>query len=396
MPSVTASGPTPPPRLPARSELELRRRQRQGRLRVRSVAAFRRLVAAEGLAEAYGATDVLVAANAEFSDQASLHLSLGPTDPPIRLRDPELEGVACLALGSAGELVLPIGSAPNASERRGGAQVLARLLAGQRLAFRAGGEATELQPRRALQTELDLERIGAGRLVLARGIVENGLVAVSTAPGLLRSPLGPLLGPLGNGLVSCSGADSIGLAMPGLGLLGPGSPLLVAGGLGWVLGCGGAHQPRPQRQASGHARGPGAVAAVSVDLHEIDPRWLRACFFEGHGSALLVAVAAPIPLINAKVAQAAALSDEQLELPVLDLSVPRRIKPNLGWVSHAAARSGAISVRGQTVPTAPAHSPRLAAELAAELVERLEQDRFPLRLPPRPLTQRSALVPLEG
>ncbi|MFN9944274.1 MAG: homocysteine biosynthesis protein, partial [bacterium] len=123
--------------------------------------------------------------------------------------------MACLALGSAGELVMPIGSAPNASERRGGAQVLARLLAGQRLGFRAGGEATELQPRRALQTELDLERIGAGRLVLARGIVENGLVAVSTAPGLLRSPLGPLLGPLGNGLVSCSGADSIGLAMPG-------------------------------------------------------------------------------------------------------------------------------------------------------------------------------------
>jgi uncharacterized protein (DUF39 family) len=184
--------------------------------------------------------------------------------------------------------------------------------------------------------------------------------------------------------------------MPGLGLLGPGSPVLVAGGLGWVLGCGSAHQPRPQRQASGHARGPGAVAALSVDLHALDPRWLRACFFEGHGSALLVAVAAPIPLINAKVARAAALPDRQLELPVLDLSVPRRVKPNLGWVSHEAARSGSISVKGRLVSTAPAHSPRLAAELAEELILRLRQDRFPLRLPSRQLSERSALIPLEG
>ncbi|MFO0016424.1 MAG: homocysteine biosynthesis protein [Synechococcaceae cyanobacterium] len=396
MPAASAPLPTPPPRLPSRSETELRRRQRRGQLRVRTAAAFRQLVASAGLAEAYAATEVVVAANAEFSDLASLHLSLGPSDPPIRLRDAELDGVAALVLGSGGELVLPIGSAPTAPERHGGAQVLARLLAGEQLAFRAGGEATELQPRRALQTELSLERIGAGRLVLARGIVENGLVAVSTAPGLLRSPLGPLLGPLGNGLVSCSGADSIGLAMPGLGLLGPGSPVLVAGGLGWVLGGGSGHQPRPQRQASGHARGPGAVAALSVDLHALDPRWLRACFFEGHGSALLVAVAAPIPLLNAKVAQAAAFSDRQLELPVLDLSVPRRVKPNLGWVSHEAARSGAITVKGQRVSTAPAYSPRLAAELAAELILRLEQGSFPLHVPPEPLTTRSALVPLEG
>ncbi|MEB3167689.1 MAG: homocysteine biosynthesis protein [Cyanobium sp.] len=388
--------PTPPPRLPGRSETELRRRQRQGRLRVRTAAAFRQLVEAEGLAEAYAATDVVVAAQAEFSDQATLHLGLGPCDPPIRLRDAELDGVAALVGGSAGELVLPIGCPPNAPERRGGAQLLERLLAGQQLPFRASGEATELQPRRALQTELDLERIGTGRLLLARGLVENGFVAVSTAPGLLRSPLGPLLGPLGHGLVSCAGADSIGLAMPGLGLLGPGSPLLVAGGLGWVLGCGSGHQPQSQRQASGHARGPGAVAALSVDLHALDRRWLRACFFEGHGSALLVAVAAPIPLINAAVAQAAARPDRLLELPVLDLSVPRRIKPNLGWVSHEAARSGVISVAGQNVPTAPAHSPRLAAELALELIQRLEQNRFPLRLPLEPLTRRNALVPLEG
>ena len=81
-----------PESLPERSEAELLQRQRRGLLRVRLAAEYRNLVREQGLAAAYQDTDVVVAANAEFTDQASLHLGLGPTDPPIRLRDPQLDG----------------------------------------------------------------------------------------------------------------------------------------------------------------------------------------------------------------------------------------------------------------------------------------------------------------
>ena len=50
---------------------------------------------------------------------------------------------------------------------------------------------------------------------------------------------------------------------------------------------------------------------------------------------------------------------------------------------------------GRLIPAAPAHSPRLAAAMAAELVQRLIDDRFPLRLPLQPLSQRPGLIPLE-
>jgi uncharacterized protein (DUF39 family) len=270
---------------------------------VLAAAGFRQLVGEQGLAEAYRATDVVVAANAEFTDQGTLLLQLGPTDPPIRLRDPQLDGLAAFSGGIGSDLALAIGTAASDGNRRGGAHLLVDLLAGERLEFSAGGEATPLQPRRDLHTWLSLDRIGYGRLLLHRAIVENGVVAVSSAEGLVRSAYGPLLGPFANALYSCGGADSIGLAMPGLTLLGPGSPVLVAGAIGWVTGSGSGHQPDPRRLPSGHARTPGAVAAVSVDLHEIEPGWLRACHFEGHGSALLVPIAAPIPLLNAGVAQ---------------------------------------------------------------------------------------------
>jgi hypothetical protein len=45
---------------------------------------------------------------------------------------------------------------------------------------------------------------------------------------------------------------------------------------------------------------------------------------------------------------------------------------------------------------APAHSQRLAHELAEDLAVRLREDRFPLRLPLLPLSPRPSLLPLEA
>jgi uncharacterized protein (DUF39 family) len=379
-----------------RSEIQLRERQQRGELRVRSAADFRAMAQQVGLRQAYADTDVVVAADAGFTDQASLQLSLGPTDPPIRLREVQLDGVQGLASGGAGELLLPVGGGLGEQGRRSGAQLLGALLEGRALALDASGEATALHPRRDLHTELDLQRIGAGRLLLHRAISENGVVAVSSATGLCASPWGPLLGPYGTALWSCGGAGSIGLTMPGLALLGPGSPVLVAGGIGWVLGAGSAHQPSPRRQAEGHALTPGATAAVAVDLHGLERRWLRPCFFPGHGCALLVAIAAPVPLLDLEVARRAAAGPDQLEAPVLDLAIPRRVKPALGSVSYAELAGGRIRVQGRELRCAPAHSPRLAAEISAELVSRLERNRFPIRLPLLPLAGQPTLLPLNS
>lgn len=383
--------PSPAPRL----EADLLSRQGRGSLRVRTAAAFRNLVAEVGLEEAFAGTDVVVAAEATFTDQGSLLLGLGPSDPPIRLREGHLGGVPFQGGHGSGELVLPIGSAAGDPLRTGGAQILGRLLRQEVVPLLARGEGTPLQPRLDLELSLGLERIGTARLLLHRAIVENGLVAVSSAEGLIRSPWGPLLGPFASALYTCAGPGSIGLTSPQLACLGPGSPVLVAGATGWVLGAGHGHQPQPRRLASGHARSPGAAVAVAADLHALESRWIRPCWFEGHGSALLVAIAAPVPLRTLEEARRAATPAEQLEAPVLDLSIPRRIKPGFGGVPYSALLAGQIPVDGHRVAAAPAHSPRLAAEIADELVQRLQDNRFPLRFPALPLSPRPGLLPLD-
>jgi uncharacterized protein (DUF39 family) len=111
---------------------------------------------------------------------------------------------------------------------------------------------------------------------------------------------------------------------------------------------------------------------------------------------LLVAIAAPIPLINPSVAQQVASTDADLEAPVLDFAIPRRIKPSFGSISYAQLKQGSLPLTGRQLRCAPAHSPRLAGSIAAELCNQLRSGQFPLRLPVLPLSQRPALVPLEG
>ncbi|WP_368656120.1 homocysteine biosynthesis protein [Synechococcus sp. HK05] len=372
---------------PARSESELIALQQRGDLQVCTAAQFHDRVAEQGLEQAFRQTHVVAAGEAGFTAQASLVLQLGPSDPPMRIERCRLGSAEASGGHGNTDLVLPM--------QGGGAAALEALLQGQRLPFSASGLASPQHPRQELETQLCLEQIGAGQVLLHRAIAENGVVAVSSREGLTPTPWGPVLGPLGSALFSCSGAGSIGFTMPGLHALGPGSPVLVAGAIGWVSGAGAGHQPKVRRQASGHALSPGASCALSVDLHGLEQRWIRACQHRQEGSGLLVAVAAPVPLLNLAIARQAACTNEHLQAPVLDYGVPRRVRPSLGSVSYTQLLSGQLMVGDQRLRCAPAHSPRLATEIALELSERLRSGRFPLRLPLVGLAERPALLPLE-
>ena len=96
------------------------------------------------------------------------------------------------------------------------------------------------------------------------------------------------------------------------------------------------------------------------------------------------------------VARQAACRDDQLEAPVLDFSIPRRIRPSFGFVPYSHLLAGEIQVDARRLRCAPAHSPRLAEEIGAGLIERLPDGSFPLRLPLLPLSDRPGLIPLEG
>ena len=366
-----------PGTIPNRSETELQQWQREGQLQVRSATAFRALAQEQGLEQAYRETHVVVASDAELTQQASLVLHLGPSDPPIRVRQVRFGPAEGHGGHGNTDLVIPMGS--------GGAPLLSALLEGQRLPLSIGGTPSQQQPKVELETELGLAEIPCGRLLLHRGICENGVVAVSSREGLTPTPWGPVLGPWTSALYSCRGPGSIGLSMPGLQDLGAGSPVLVGGAIGWVSGPGSGHNPATKRSPSGHALGPGACCALQVDLHGLKPSAIRSTRLPDGSSGLLVAIAAPIPLLNRSRAEQLLVPAEALSAPLLDFGIPRRVRPSPASATYAELLSGSIRLGERQLSAAPAHSPRLAEEAAAQLQDMLQSGSFPLRLPLAPL-----------
>ena len=366
-----------PGTIPNRSETELQQWQREGQLQVRSATAFRALAQEQGLEQAYRETHVVVASDAELTQQASLVLHLGPSDPPIRVRQVRFGPAEGHGGHGNTDLVIPMGS--------GGAPLLSALLEGQRLPLSIGGTPSQQQPKVELETELGLAEIPCGRLLLHRGICENGVVAVSSREGLTPTPWGPVLGPWTSALYSCRGPGSIGLSMPGLQDLGAGSPVLVGGAIGWVSGPGSGHNPATKRSPSGHALGPGACCALQVDLHGLKPSAIRSTRLPDGSSGLLVAIAAPIPLLNRSRAEQLLAPAEALSAPLLDFGIPRRVRPSPASATYAELLSGSVRLDERQLSAAPAHSPRLAEEAAAQLQDMLQSGAFPLRLPLAPL-----------
>ena len=373
---------------------QLQQRQAAGDLRVRTSTQFRADVAMVGLQRAFAGTDVLAAGGCSISTQASLAIGLGPCDPPIRIRRAELAGVRLQCHGSNNSLTMPLGGGDRPD--RSGAAAFHGLLKGASVPFVASGQRQPQFPRQELVTQLDLASLGMTRLLLPRAISENGIVAVNSSETRIWSFHGPLLERLGNAVFTAPGGRSIGLSSPRLHCLGVGSPVFVAGAVGVVVGVGIGHQPHCKRLPSGHALAPGATAAVSADAEHIKPAWLRPCWFGELGAGVMVALAAPVPLLTIKAAAAAGLGDHQLQAPVLDFSIPRRVRPGFGCVSYKDLLGGQITMKGQTISTASATSLRLTDDIMATLAEKLRDGSFPLVAPFQPLPEKPTLTPVNS
>jgi len=118
------------------------------------------------------------------------------------------------------------------------------------------------------------------------------------------------------------------------------------------------------------------------------PEWLRGVSFRGYGVSLQVGLGIPIPLLNAEIAQYAAVKDSEITAPVTDYSRGYPYfedTPDLGSVTYEELRSGKITVQGKEVPTGSLSSYTKAVEIAEELKDWIKTGNFLLTEPVKPL-----------
>ncbi|HEY9797999.1 MAG TPA: homocysteine biosynthesis protein [Leptolyngbyaceae cyanobacterium] len=369
-----------------------------------TVEELKARVADIGVTQAAKEVDVITTGTFEPMESSGAIINLGHTDPPIKIRKCWLDGVPAYAGFGAVDLYLgatqqvdytDVGDIPDGEEsrERGGGHVIEDLIAGKPIQLRAIGQVTDCYPRASFDTTITSDTINQFYLFNPRNLYQNFIVGVNGGDRPLFTYLGPLQPRLSNAVYSNPGAISPLLNDPDLKLIGIGSQIFLGGGIGYIAWEGTQHFPLQKRLPNRTPVGPAATLALIGDAKQMNPKWVRGCYFKNYGPSLMLGVGVPLPVLSEDVVNGCAIQDKDIVAPVVDFSIPRRVRPTFGLVSYAQLKAGRITIDGKSVKVAPLASIFLSRQVALELKQWIERGEFTLSEPVAPIPRERSFLP---
>jgi uncharacterized protein (DUF39 family) len=355
-------------------------------------------IAEVGVTQAAKEVDVVTTGTFEPMESSGAIINLGHTDPPIKIRQCWIDGVPAYSGFGAVDLYLGATHVTESGEgeeirERGGGHVIAELIAGKAVPLRALGQVTDCYPRASFETTITKNTINQFYLFNPRNLYQNFIVGVNGGDRPLYTYLGPLQPRLGNAVYSNPGAFSPLLNDPDLQLIGIGTRIFLGGGIGYVAWEGTQHFPLQKRLPNRTPIGPAATLALIGDAKQMDPRWVRGCYFKSYGPSLMLGVGIPLPVLQEEAIAHCAVQDQDLVAPIVDFSIPRRVRPTFGLVSYAQLKGGRIAIDGKPVRVAPLASMYLSRQVAIELKQWIEAGKFLLTQPVAAIASDRAFLP---
>jgi uncharacterized protein (DUF39 family) len=361
-------------------------------------------VAEAGVTQTAKEVDVVTTGTFEPMESSGAIINLGHTDPPMKIRKCWLDGIPAYAGFGAVDLYLgatqgvdyiDTGEVPDVEElrERGGGHVIEDLIADKPVHLRAMGQVTDCYPRASFETTITRETINQFYLFNPRNLYQNFIVGVNGGDRPLFTYLGPLQPRLANAVYSNPGAISPLLNDPDLKLIGIGTQIFLGGGIGYIAWEGTQHFPLQKRLPNRTPIGPSATLALIGDAKQMSPKWVRGCYFKNYGPSLMLGVGVPLPVLNEEVVNGCAVQDQDVVAPVVDFSIPRRVRPTFGLVSYAQLKTGRITVDGKSVKVAPLASIFRSRQVAVELKQWILQGDFTLTEPVASIPMNRSFLP---
>ncbi len=373
---------------------------------VLTVEELKAKVAEVGIAKTAKQVDVVTTGTFEQMESSGAIINLGHTDPPIKIRRCWLDGVPAYSGFGAVDLYLGASSTAEPLEGetgssgetaskilKGGGNVIEDLIAGKPVQVRALGQVTDCYPRASFETTITRDTINQFYLFNPRNLYQNFIVGVNGGESPLYTYLGVLQARLGNAVYSNPGAISPLLNDPYLKLVGIGTRIFLGGGIGYVTWEGTQHNPMQKRLPNDTPVGPAATLALIGDAKQMDARWVRGCYFQNYGPSIMLGVGVPLPVLNEEVVERCAIQDKDIVAPIVDFSIPRRVRPTFGLVSYTQLKSGRITIDGKTVRVAPLASIFLSRQVAIELKQWIQLGKFTLTEPVAPISMDRSFLP---
>jgi len=343
-------------------------------------------VSQNGLEASAKEVDVVTTGTFGAMCSSGAFLNFGHSEPPIKMSRCWLNDVPAYKGVAAGDAYI---GATAVSESKGieygGGHVIEDLVAGKETTLRGEAHGTDCYPRRSIQTTVTLDDLNQAILLNPRNAYQHYNAATNSTDKTLYTYMGTLLPRFGNITYSGAGQLSPLYKDKGFETIGIGTRIFLGGGVGYVIGEGTQHSPQTQF----------GTVMVKGDLKQMNARFLRGATFHGYGSTLYVGVGIPVPIVNMKVAESAALSDEEIHTAVLDYGISSRDRPAVRKASYAELKSGEIAMNNQKVRTSPLSSFKYAKEIAETLKHWILKETFLLSRPAELLPNQRQFKPLQ-
>ncbi len=375
----------------------------QKKARVYTIEELKAKVKKIGINKTYEKVDVICTGTFEPMESSGAILNLGHTDPPMKIRHCWLDGVPAYAGFGAVDLYLGATALPDVNDaentvipEKGGAHVIESLIAGNSVSVKAIGQVTDCYPRASFDATINIDSINQFYLYNPRNLYQNFIVGVNGGDRILYTYLGPLLPRLGNAVYSNIGALSPLLNDPYLEAIGIGTKIFIGGAEGMITWEGTQHFPLQKRSPNGTPIGPASTLALVGDAKKMERKWVRGCYFKNYGASLMLGVGIPFPVLNEKIIENCAVEDKDIYAPVMDFSIPRRVRPSFGLVNYAQLKQGKIKIEGQIVKVASVASLYLSRQVAETLKQWILDGKFTLTEPVSPLPPSTPFISQDG
>ncbi|WP_457572610.1 homocysteine biosynthesis protein [Desulfovulcanus sp.] len=370
-----------------RTIAEINEKIKKGKAVVLNAKEMARLVREKGKKKAAQEVDVVTTGTFSPMCSSGMLFNFGQQPPLIKASKVWLNGVPAYAGLAAVDAYLgvtepaeddPLNKVYPGQFKYGGGHVIEDLVRGKSVRLKALAYGTDCYPRKELEKDITLAELKNAILLNPRNCYQNYNCAVNLTNKVKYTYMGPLRPNLGNVNFATSGELSPLFNDPYFKTIGLGTKILLGGGIGYVIGAGTQHNPSPVRNKRGIPMQPSGTLMVKGDLKQMQARFLRGVSIVGYGCSMAVGVGIPIPVLNEEIAWYAGVSDEDIQMPIIDYGADygqgkSRI---IRYVTYAELKSGQIEIEGKKVPAVPVTSYALSLEVADLLKKWIESGEF--------------------
>jgi len=354
------------------------------------------------------AADVDVVTTATFGPMCSsgCFINFGHSKPKIRMTEAWIEDVPVYCGIAAVDVYLgatelryndPANVDYPGEFRFGGGHVIEKLVAGEKLQLFGLSYGTDDYPRREIRTYFSIGDLNQAIMVNPRNCYQNYNVAINTSDRPIYTYLGNLRPGMKNATYCSAGQLSPLLNDPFYRTIGIGTKVWLGGAHGHVYAEGTQHAPDAERGPSGVPSEGAGTLALTGDMKEMDPKYVRGLSLTGYGVSLALGVGIPIPVLDEEILKMTTVRDSEIFAPVIDYSsdYPDRTGKILCKASYEELKGGKITVKGKTVVTGSLSSYAMALDIARILQDEISRGDFMLAQPSRLLNRERSMKTLD-